>query len=102
MKHEYGFVTVDYDAPTNVSIPSLVMGDGSVGMFPMYSPENGTVGVCFTEFEPRSIGSVIEVEEDHWEEVKFQILTDNPKSLDVLIEQLLHAKDKLIKLQKED
>lgn len=80
-------------------VPTIHLGDGLTAISDIVT-EEGLAGVCFSELESGSVGDDVTEQTKGKNVVEigayFQILTDNPASLDVLIEKLKMARDALL------
>ena len=97
---EYGILEIEY-SDGNV-IPTAVMGDGTVGVVNTLKSEDGFVGVSFYPAPDNKVIGKILFESGYHKirtieelNVGLQLLFDNPKSIDVVIERLLAAKESL-------
>jgi hypothetical protein len=84
--------------PTRYGVPTLQLGDGATLVSNVVGPE-GFAGICFAEApSPKGVG--VDHKNNPGADINeigayFQILTQNPKSLDVLIKALKRAKSSL-------
>ncbi len=108
----YGFMDIEYDNLENI-IPSVVMGDGSVRVTTTYNPETNVTGISLCPAPiNRGVGYLFVedgVPKDPDEPInlinesaKFQVLFDNPKSIDVVIARLQEAKRRLLSIDYSD
>ncbi len=98
-KMKYGFMKIAYE--DGQEIPSIVMGDGTIGVTDILKNEEGLVGVGFWPAPDNGIVGNAVAEDKRGEPVtelglQFQIMFDNPDSIDVVISRLQAAKDELI------
>ena len=93
-KIEYGLSLEEYE--NGQTVPTLFLGDGSVGVFCLRDDVAKVTGVGFSpQFgEPQEVGKRIDLEEEDYSSynVAFQVLFSNPKSIDVVINNLQIAK----------
>lgn len=108
----YGFIDINYTTLGKIT-PSVIMGDGSVRITTTYCPENCVSGIILSESpDNRGVGfSFIKDgvprdpnEDPLWvnKNAKYQILFDNPASIEVMISRLQEAKRRLINPEWED
>ncbi len=93
-------------------VPGVVFGNGSIRVTTIYNPEENVTGIslCYAP-ENRPVGELfIEdgVMKDPNEDplyvqknAKYQLLFDNPNSIDVVIARLQEAKDRLLEQLQE-
>lgn len=87
-------------------VPTLRLGDGATAISDIHT-DYGLHGICFS-VSPRNDGVGADVTDTHQGKnvaeigAFFQILTDNPVSLDVLIEKLHLARDALVNAREEN
>lgn len=102
----YGFKELNY-ADIDKITPSVILGNGSVRVTTVYNPVTNTTGVSFCPAEENRIvgrefvkdGTPCDKQEDpdfDSKNAKFQILFDNPDSIDVVIARLNEAKRRLL------
>ena len=94
---KYGILEIEY--PNGEIIPTIVMGDGSVRVSNLLMGDDNMTGVAFSP-APKGTKAGDYVEEDIGKTtagmgVYFQLLFDNPVSIDVVINRLLAAKKSL-------
>lgn len=105
---EYGFIDITY-TEIDHTVQAAIFGNGSIRVTSVFNDEGGFTGVSFSEMEtPVSVGSYT-LESDKTirdadplfiqKQAKYQLMFDNPKSIDVVIERLLEAKEELMKMQ---
>ncbi len=75
---------------------AMVLGNGGMGMAVGYHPNENLVGVVFQPVTTREVGVIDNPEPCDIEEVEFELLFDNPASLDAVMTRLQQAKDKLL------
>lgn len=108
----YGFMDLEYIDLENI-IPSVVMGDGSVRVSTTYNPETNVTGISLCPAPVnRGVGHLfiqdgVPKDPDEPlnlvnESAKFQVLFDNPKSIDVVILRLKEAKRRLLDVDYDD
>ena len=102
----YGFIDITY--PTlDKTTESCVMGDGSVRVTTTYDPESNLTGIIVSPAPKKeSVGELyvvdgvpVDPEENPNlanETAKYQLLFDNPNSIDVVILRLEEAKKRLL------
>ena len=89
----YGLSLEEYE--NGQTVPTLTLGDGSVGVLCLRDDVAKVAGVGFSpKFgEPQEVGKEIEEVEDYSSyNIAFQVLFSNPKSIDVVINNLQIAK----------
>jgi hypothetical protein len=98
----YGMRVMSYEAH-NKAVPSVILGDGSTCIVTQYNMEHKVCGVSFGKStrHDSKVGEVDVAITRIGESIAtlssdFQILTDNPASIDVLIDRLLEAKARLL------
>jgi len=102
----YGFMRLEYLELDNI-IPSVVLGDGSVRVSTTYNPETQVTGISLSPApESRPVGQLFiedgvpkdPNESPNYvnENAEYQILFDNPKSIDVVIARLEEARRRLL------
>lgn len=83
-----------------IKVEKITLGDGTIGISDMFIDENGYTGIEFTPIEKHSPGDRVSKRfktDPIPKDVFFQILSNNPVSLDVLIRAAERAKQRLIK-----
>ncbi len=77
--------------------PTLQLGDGNTQISTLEIPNTGVCGVSFTEKdgEVGAISSTDKTPEADEPNVIFRIITDNPVSIQVLIDRLREAQDSI-------
>jgi len=95
-KLSYGIYQVEY-TDVDIKVPAVVLGDGSINVMELMNENSGFFGVGFANIEKGEIGRDINLPSHKFEDVgcEFHILSDNPKSLDVIIEKLISVRNKL-------
>ena len=95
---EYGIQTLDYE--DGESIASAVMGGGNIRVSDIQKNAAGFVGVAFSPApDNKIIGNGLGPNRGlpvTGMDIKFQMLFDNPDSIDVVMARLLAAKDTLL------
>lgn len=102
----YGRKSINYPCIDH-QVDSIILGDGSTRITTMYNPKESVTGISFSVApEGRPVGELyIEDgvpkdpnEDPLWTQKNayFQILADNPASIDVLILRLQEAKWRLL------
>ena len=108
----YGFQTLEYTDLEN-KIPSVIMGNGSVRVTTTYNPETNVTGIslcnsprktevgelCVQDGVPKDPNEPLNYVNEN---AQYQILFDNPKSIDVVIARLEEAKRRLLHPDFED
>ncbi len=108
-KHGYGFMDIKYTS-INHEVSSVVFGNGSIRVTTIYNPEENTTGISLCDApENRPVGELYIVDgvaKDPEEcplyiqkNAKFQMLFDNVNSIDVVINRLTEARERLVKQQ---
>ncbi len=75
---------------------AMVLGNGGMGMAVCCHPDENLVGVAFQPVASRVVGVIDNSEPCDIEKVEFELLFDNPASIDAVMTRLQQAKDKLL------
>ena len=105
----YGHITVVYEGIDN-EVSTVSLGDGGTRIATVYTPSENTAGISFAQSPNKvSVGDFFiknsiptdPNEDPMWQQKNayIQIVSDNPASIDVLIERLKEAKQRLLDME---
>jgi len=104
-KLQCGIYEVEY-TDLDIKVPAVVLGDGSINVMELINEKNGFFGVGFGSTEKGEVGRQIFFQGDNVQfedtDCQFHILSDNPKSLDVIINKLIDVRNKLTEFNKNN